>query len=118
MNIADEYRAAARAEICDKLVNQAKRMFWIPAAYKKYEIQIGLEVVTEQDLEHVSHIDITKFLDQTAEEQVQSDLLDLIMISNSIYKYIAYFYTDREIKIEITSLNQPVFSTTFNSKPF
>jgi hypothetical protein len=100
-----------------KTVNTAVRMFWIPVDFKEYMINVGVQVKNEQDVEHLSMLDLTKSLDNISQDVVQSNILELILVSDTLYHYIASQYTSHDVTVDVTNFNQPVLSTTYPANP-
>lgn len=102
-----------------KTVNMAVRMFWIPVDFKEYMINVGVQIKNEQDVENLGMLDLSKSLDTISQDVVQSNILELIMVSDALYNYIADYYVSHDIHVEVTNFNQPVLSTIYQfNKPF
>ena len=100
-----------------KVINTSTRLFWIPVDFKEYMINVGVQVKNEKDVALLSMLDLTKSLDSISQDVIQSNILELIMVSDTLYNYIASYYTSHDIHVEVTNFNQPVLSTIYQSNP-
>lgn len=103
----------ARLEKKVKIATGATRLFWIPVDFKEYMINVGVQVKNEQDVQNLGMLDLSKSLDGISQVELQSNVLELIMVSDAIYNYIADYYVSHDIHVEVTNFNQPVLSTIY-----
>jgi hypothetical protein len=91
----------------------ATRIFWLPVNFKEYEINIGVQVTNDTDLSNLDKLELSNVIDNIDDNVLQSNLLDLIVVSNLLYDYVASYYTTHDIRIDIMNFNQPVFTTIY-----
>lgn len=103
----------ALAERRLKISFEAVRLFWLPVNFKEYEINVGVQVTNDEDIINLDKLELSKVIDNIDESVLQSNLLDLIVVSNTLYDYVASYYTTHNINIDIMNFNQPVFTTTY-----
>ena len=103
----------ARLEKKIKVASSAARLFWIPVDFKEYMINVGVQVKNEQDVQNLGTLDLSKSLDTISQTELQSNVLELIMVSDALYNYIADYYVSHDIHVEVTNFNQPVLSTIY-----
>ena len=103
----------ARLERKIKTANSSVRLFWIPVDFKEYMINVGIQVTNEQDVQHLSILDLSSLIDTHSQNELQSNVLELIMISDALYNYIADYYESHDIHVMVTNFNQPVLSTIY-----
>jgi hypothetical protein len=103
----------ARLEKKIKVASNSTRLFWIPVDFKEYMINVGVQVKNEQDVQNLSTLDLSKSLDTISQTELQSNVLELIMVSDALYNYIADYYASHDIHVEVTNFNQPVLSTIY-----
>lgn len=94
----------------------ATRLFWLPVNFKEYEINVGIQVTNDTDLFNLDKLELSKVIDNLDDNMLQSNLLDLIMVSNLLYDYVASYYVTHDIQINIMNFNQPVFTTIYPFK--
>lgn len=104
---------AALAERRLKTSINAVRLFWMPVSFKEYEINVGVQVTNDDDISNLDKLELSKVIDNIDETMLKSNLLDLIIVSNLLYDYVASYYTTHDIHIDIMNFNQPVFTTTY-----
>lgn len=104
---------AALAERRLKISINSVRLFWMPVSFKEYEINVGVQVTNDDDISNLDKLELSKVIDNIDETMLKSNLLDLIIVSNLLYDYVASYYTTHDIHIDIMNFNQPVFTTTY-----
>ena len=116
----DPQHLYARFEHKRKTAAAATRLCWISIDYEEDLINVGIQVKNEQDVKNLSILDLPKIVDNIHQDGVQSNILELIKVSDALYKHIADHYESHDIHIEVTNSNQPVLSTIyhFNNPPF
>lgn len=112
----NEQHLTALAELKIRNSFNAIRLFWMPVNFKDFEINVGIQITCDQDISNLNDLDLTKVIDGIDETMLQSNLLDLILVSNLLYDYVANYYTTHDIHIDIMNFNQPVFTTTYRFK--
>lgn len=107
----------AKLEQKIKTAANSVRLFWIPVDFKEYMINVGVQVKNEQDVENLGMLDLSNSLDSISQVELQSNVLELIMVSDALYNYIADYYESHDIHVQVTNFNQPVLSTIYQSNP-
>ena len=110
--MSDQHQTAM-AERRIKNSFNATRIFWLPVNFKEYEINIGVQVTNDTDLSNLDKLELSNVIDNIDDNVLQSNLLDLIVVSNLLYDYVASYYTTHDIRIDIMNFNQPVFTTIY-----
>jgi len=102
-----------------KMTASATRIFWVPVNFKDYEINVGIQLKNDNDVSQLSNLDLFGLLDTVDQTSVQSNVLELIMISDVLYNYVADYYTQHDVHVNIMNFGQPVLSTNylFNNLP-
>lgn len=110
----------AMAERRAKTINAAVRIFWLPTQFKDYEINIGIQITNNDDIAQLDSLDVSKMIDTIDQSNVQSNILELMMVSDVIYNYVANYYVKHDIQVNIMNFGQPVLSINypFNNSPF
>ena len=104
----------ARFEHKMKTVANSVRLFWIPLSLKEYDINIGIQLKTSEDIENLAQLDLSKTVDNYQQTVLESNLVELITVSDLLYNYVADYYQSHDIHVDVTNLNQPVLSTIYN----
>lgn len=104
---------AALAERRLKNSFDAVRLFWLPVNFKEYEINVGVQVTNDEDIINLDRLELSKVIDSIDDSVLQSNLLDLIVVSNMLHDYVASYYHTHDIHIDIMNFNQPVFTTNY-----
>ena len=105
---------SAMAERRAKIYQDAIRLFWIPVNFDQYEFNVGIQIKTDSDWSNIDLLDLSKVIDNIDDNVLQSNLLDLIIVSNLLYDYVASYYVSNDIHVNVTNFNQPVITTIYN----
>lgn len=113
--MSDQHQIAL-AELRLKNSLNATRLFWLPVNFKEYQINVGIQVTNDTDLSNLDNLDLSNVIDNIDDAMLKSNLLELIVVSNLLYNYVASYYTTHDIHIDIMNFNQSVFTTTYRFK--
>lgn len=104
----------ARFEHKMKTAANSVRLFWIPVSFKDYDINVGIQLKNREDIENLAQLDLSKTVDNYQQTVLESNLVELITVSDLVYNYVADYYRSHDIHVDVTNLNQPVLSTIYN----
>lgn len=107
----------ARFEHKKKTIDNSVRLFWIPISFKEYDINVGIQLKNREDIENLAQLaqlDLSKTVDNYQQTVLESNLVELITVSDLLYNYVADYYRSHDIHVDVTNLNQPVLSTIYN----
>lgn len=113
----NDQREMALMEHRIRVMDQAKRLFWIPVDYLDYVFHVGIQIFDTRDVEIITKLELSKVVDLYIKDELQSNLVDLIIISNTLYKHVANYCDHHDIHIDIMNYNQPVLSTIYLNNP-
>jgi hypothetical protein len=116
----NEQHSIALAERRMRSIGQATRLVWNPVDFQGYVFNVGIEVRSNEDLQKINELDLSKTVDKISSDMLISNSLDLIVFSDHLFQCVTEYFLDHAITVDVVYLDQPVLSTNynFNNPPF